>query len=453
MAYNLTDQFLSALLTTSSQRRLRIKSSGVQAQSNNQSELSRRTYSVENISTSSSSTSSPLNCDANLSMITDLIHWAVELLLRLLLPGTIIYDNHFSCNSINSSLIKESINQVWFKLYALNDESRKTKNQHNSKTTTTSRSSCSMLNPVSAFVILSLQTVNTSAMGSENRGTVDNNDCQFWRLESQTLNTLIQSIFSCKHFKLCLRSLFILFKQMSTISSTPSALLSSLWSTLNESLLHSLIDSSSPSQPLPPATLETSLSSDEEQQRLRQFLSILEQFSENPLLSSSSSSTSRSTDYRILLPYLLIGMFIELIRMNSLNLIDILYILQSLLDILLNRIDCFNNVQMIVLFNILLTFEYWSRVKLSPVFLASSGSSTSCGSDTMSTTSAASVAVATAPPSVSYHINNIEEYKAKLRLMNSTIYQNSQVKLKVSSIQLMEILLLHKKNIYMYIKQ
>ncbi|CAH8842693.1 unnamed protein product [Trichobilharzia szidati] len=64
LAYNLTDQFLSALLT--SQRRLRIKSSGVQAPANNQSELSRRTYSVENISTSPSSTSS------SSSLITEL---------------------------------------------------------------------------------------------------------------------------------------------------------------------------------------------------------------------------------------------------------------------------------------------------------------------------------------------------------------------------------------------
>ncbi|CAH8481814.1 unnamed protein product [Schistosoma turkestanicum] len=196
----LTDQFLSSLHI--SQQRLRIKSSGLNRLTYGASDLPRRTHSVENVTVSSSSSSNP---DQNLSVMQDIIDWAAELLLRLIIPGS-KYDQHYFTGT-ESCKLKEYINQIWFKLYALNQ-----KNKCDQKKS----SSSSLLNPITSFVMLSLQSVYTT-FGNNNINNNDNypmitatttNDCLFWQPESSMLNQLLTSIYSYKHYKLTLRTFF-----------------------------------------------------------------------------------------------------------------------------------------------------------------------------------------------------------------------------------------------------
>ncbi|CAH8496390.1 unnamed protein product [Heterobilharzia americana] len=376
--FNLS-KLINPTLVSNIYKSAKIKSSGINLPTSGL-EVSRRTHSVENITSQSSSSSlcSSSNSDPNLSTIKDTINWAVELLLRLFLPGT-IYDKHYSTASKSC---QDNINQIWFKLYALDQRKKHSR-------TSSSSSSPSLLNPVTSFVILSLKTVYSASINSTDDkvdisnllGTsTSNSECQFWGPESQTLNTLIKSIFSCKHFKLTLQT-----------SS------SSLYLQLSHCLCDFIywLPSFSP----------------EEEQHLQQFWDVFHQFSQNPIVPSSSSS---AVNFTVFLPYFLIGMFMELM-MNSLHISHLLNIIKVVVDIILDSEDCFNNLYTILLLESLLTFEYWCRLQFPTSFTPPFS--------TAATTSSTTTAVSP----TSHHF---EEYKLKLRLTSSSVFQSFQVKFK-----------------------
>uniref|UniRef100_A0A5K4F0Z2 Ectopic P granules protein 5 n=2 Tax=Schistosoma mansoni TaxID=6183 RepID=A0A5K4F0Z2_SCHMA len=388
----LTDQFLSSLLI--SQQRLRIKSSGLDKLTHVASELSRRTHSVENITVSSSSSSSFLsNPDQSLYTIKDIIDWAAELLLRLIIPGSKYGQNYLI--GTDSSKLKEYVDQIWLKLDAL-----VRKNKYDQKKSTTS----SLLNPIISFVMLSLQTIYSTMNKDDNcvlPTSSTTKDCNFWQPQSPMLNQLLKSIFIYKHFKLTLRTLFIVCKCIPSLYSNENnqPIVTNLsWPELKE-LFHDLFDCSSAAT----ASLLLSSDSDEQQrqQHLQQFLNRLYQFPQNPISSfslTSSSSKTMPTDSTLFFPYLLIGMFIELTNSipysYSLNNIIIIII-----NMLLDSIDCFNQLSIILLLDLLIQLEYWNRLKC---FL----------------------------PTGQLNPSGLDNYKLKLRMINTSVYENFQFKFK-----------------------
>ncbi|CAH8526621.1 unnamed protein product [Schistosoma haematobium] len=383
----LTDQFLSSLHI--SQQRLRIKSSGLNRLTHVASDLTRRTHSVENIPVSSSFLSNP---DQSLSTIKDIIDWAAELLLRLIIPGS-KYDQNYLIGT-DSSKLKEYIDQIWFKLDALIQ-----KNKYDQKRSSTT----SLLNPIISFVMLSLQTIYSTINKDDNCVMLTSSttkDCNFWQPQSPMLNKLLRSIFSYKHFKLTLRTFFIICKCIPSLYSNENnqPIFTNLsWPELKE-LFHDLFDCLSAT-----ASLLLSSESDEQrrQQQLQQFLNRLYQFPQNSISSfslTSSSSKTMAIDLTLFFPYLLIGMFIELTNSipysYSLNNIIIIII-----NMLLDSIDCFNQLSVILLLDLLIQLEYWDRLKC---FL----------------------------PNEQLNPSGVDNYKLKSRMINTSVYENFQFKFK-----------------------
>ncbi|KAK4469855.1 hypothetical protein MN116_007365, partial [Schistosoma mekongi] len=403
---SLTDHFLSSLHI--SQQRLRIKSSGLNRLTNVATELSRRTHSVEDITVPPSASSSIVlsNSDQNLSSLNDVIDWAAELLLRLLIPGS-KYDQNYITGT-HSGELKEYINQIWLKLYALHERK---KCNHKS-------SSVVFINPITSFVMLSLQTVYTVVNNNNNDNSTKptsttTNDCLLWQPQSSILGTLLKSIFSYKHFKLTLRTLFILFKYIPGSSyfdeNNHLKSIKLLYPELKESL-HDLLYWSPLSTSFESSSL---LFSEVEEQRkhLQQFLSMLYQHAQNPVASSSLSSVASSSskvpiDSTLFFPYLLIGMFVELTTSTQFS--HLSNIIKIFMNILLDPVDCFTHLQITVLLDLLITFEYWNRLK----FILSVNNIPIEHFNTNITT------------------HGLEKYKTKLSLTNTSVYDHFQFKFK-----------------------
>ncbi|TNN16113.1 Ectopic P granules protein 5 isoform 2 [Schistosoma japonicum] len=404
---SLTDHFLSSL--NISQQRLRIKSSGFNRLTNVASELSRRTHSVEDITVPPSASSSAVlsNSDQNLSSLNDVIDWAAELVLRLLIPGS-KYDQNYITGT-DSEELKEYIDQIWLKLYAL----------HERKKCNHKRSSVVFINPITSFVMLSLQTVytvinNNNKDNSTKPTSSTTNVCLLWQPQSSILSTLLKSIFSYKHFKLTLRTLFILFKYIpgSLYFDENNHLKTTqlLYPELKESL-HDLLYWSSSSSISFESSSPLFSEVKEQQKHLQQFLSMLYQYAQNPIASSSlssvaSSSSEASIDFTLFFPYLLIGMFVELT--NSTHFSHLSSVIKIFINILLDPVDCFTHLQITVLLDLLIAFEYWDRLK--------------------------SILLVNNIPIEHFNANitthGLEKYKTKLSLTNTSVYNHFQFKFK-----------------------